>query len=127
MLQQTYIINSDLKMGKGKIGAQTAHGAVFYMENALSYPMCCTEDWAAPTHDKYIEWIKDGLMKKIVLKATEEELNQLSTSLNDNNIWNHKVIDFGLTQVAPNSFTCLVVEPLSEEFHKRLFGELKLL
>ena len=37
-LKQVFIINSDLKMGKGKIAVQVAHGEVIYgTYNAIYY------------------------------------------------------------------------------------------
>ncbi|MCK4668270.1 hypothetical protein KAU33_16075 [Candidatus Dependentiae bacterium] len=134
MLQQAYIINKDLKkMTKGKMVAQATHGACYYMSEI----MCChleSSFFGDPTDEKdrmlerYQEWTKDKVMKKIVLKATEEEIRAMSYNLTVNkNIWCYQVHDLGLTQVPENSLTCLVVEPLPEEKHKELFGHLKLL
>ena len=120
-LKQTFIVNSDLDMGKGKIAGQVLHGGVFYMERILYYH---EGDLVA-----YNQWRYEhgGLMKKVVLKAPEEEMNNIILKLNDLNIWSHKVFDMGLTQISKDSFTCLVVEPLPEEMADELFRHLKLL
>lgn len=120
-LKQTFIINSDLDMGKGKIAGQVLHGEVFYMERILYKH--------EGNFEVYSRWRyeHDGLMKKVVLKAPEEEMNNIISKLNDINIWSYKVVDMGLTQIAKGSFTCLVIEPLLEEVADELFGHLKLL
>ncbi len=121
VLKQTFIINSNLDMGKGKIAVQVLHGEVFYMERILY------------NHEgdfkNYSQWRYEDneLMKKIVLKASEEEINKIILRLDDLNIWNLKVVDRGLTQVCKDSFTCLVVEPIPEDTSDKIFGNLKLL
>ena len=119
MFKQVFIINSDLKMDKGKIAVQTAHGEVYYMLY-LDKPY-------SSGHTEFHEWIKDGVMKKIVLRASEDEITAISQSLDKQRVWYHIVYDLGLTQVAKGSLTCLVVEPLEEEQTQKLFGNLKLL
>ena len=125
ILKQVFIINQDLKMGKGKIAVQVAHGEVFYMETVLT-----------PGSDKekemtlrYSEWrLRDNqLMKKVVLKTTKNQIAEITGDLCIQKIWCSVVYDHGLTQVPENSLTCVVVEPLPEELCDKLFGHLKLL
>ncbi len=127
-LKQVFIVNSDLSMGKGKIAVQVAHGEVLYMEHVLYDHFSLG---AVASIDNYKQWRNEtngpiGMMKKVVLKATEQDMNNIYGQLK-NGIWVCKVFDKGLTQVAENSFTCLVVEPLGEEKCEELFGHLKLL
>lgn len=117
---QTFLVNTDLKMRKGKIAAQTAHGEVLYMEEKFNGHQY------GEMHDRYIEWMKDGMMKKVVLRATEEEIHKF-IDLHGSIYWMNLVIDKGLTQIPEDSMTCLVVEPLGEKKHKELFSEFKLL
>lgn len=123
--KQVFIINDDLKMGKGKIAVQVAHGEVYYMIEALKR--------FAPYNNafqyNYIKWIKeeDELMKKVVLKATEKQMNDIMEKLMEEEIMAFPVYDRGLTQVLPNSFTCICVEPLTDERCNELFEHLKLL
>lgn len=125
--KQIYIINNDLKMGCGKIAAQTSHGTVLYMEyiddfrreNELTEPV-------------YLKWrnfdiYPIGTMTKIVLKATESELNSLCNIMDKKFITYFKVFDLGKTQVEAGSFTCVCVEPLDEVQCDELFRHLKLL
>lgn len=119
--KQVFIINSDLNMSKGKIGAMVGHGEVYFMEKIYN-----------TIFDKFSNYSKwryeeNELMKKVVLKATEREITELMLKLKENKIWFHKVIDMGLTQVPMGSMTCIVVEPLLEEVCAKLFKHLRLL
>lgn len=120
-MKQVFLINQDLKMRKGKIAVQVAHGEVLYMLKKFSAHQY------GSMYDNYIKWMKDGIMKKVVLKATEQEIRNIALQLRRKDIWEHVVVDMGLTQVEPNSLTCLVIEPLSEKQCNELFGHLKLL
>ena len=120
MLKQTFLINTDLKMRKGKIAVQVAHGEVFYMMEKY------TGHQYGQLYDNFIKWTTDGLMKKVVLKATEEELHKF-IDIYGSTYWMHPVYDKGLTQIPQDSFTCLVIEPLPEEQCHQLFRHLKLL
>ena len=109
MLKQVFIIDKDLKMGKGKIAAQVAHGEVFYIESIPPRSAPCNDNCniceiGDCNRGKYLAWRydHDECMKKNVLKATSDE------------------IDVG-------SRTVVVVEPLGEELCDELFGHLKLL
>jgi len=124
--KQVFIVNSYLKMGRGKIAVQVAHGEVYYIEEVLE---SIFEGETLTKYDNYIKWRYDenGLMKKVVLKATEKEMDLILMELAIKEIAVFAVYDRGLTQVAPNSFTCICVEPLPEEQCTELFGHLKLL
>ena len=127
-LKQVFIVNSDLGMGKGKIAGQVSHATIYYMEEILLYV-----EGQAPENERlferFVAWREEehGLMKKIVLKTTEDEMNKIICDLAVKEIEKFAVYDAGLTQVEPGSFTCIVVEPLEEEKCGRLFGHLKLL
>ena len=116
---QTFLVNTDLKMRKGKIAAQVAHGETLYMDDIYS-----------PLHEYMIknnrEWIDNG-MHKVVLKSTEKEMLETIEILKKLNTMYYIVKDFGLTQVPKNSFTVLAVEPLEKQSHQVIFGHLKLL
>ena len=133
MLKQAIIVNRDLKMDRGKAVVQAGHGICYYMAEITScyleaYDFGEREEDEDRMLERYQEWTKDKVMKKIALKATEHEMRTMSYDLTINrNIWCYKVHEMGLTQVPENSYTCLVVEPLPEEKHKELFGHLKLL
>ena len=130
-LKQIFLINTDLKMTCGKICAQVAHAETLYMESVMM-------DYADINHlydaftDRYFIW-KDnslkpiGLMKKIVLKATEQQIHDRTYELYKQDINYYRVFDLGYTEVNKNSFTCICTEPIEEEISNKLFGHLKLL
>lgn len=126
--KQVYIVNSDLGMGKGKIAGQVAHAAFYYMDEILLYV-----EGQAPENERLFErfvvWREEehGLMKKIILKATQVEMQKILCELAIKEIEKFAVYDRGLTQIAEGSFTCIIVEPLEEEKCDELFGHLKLL
>lgn len=122
--KQVFIINQDLNMSKGKIAVQVAHGEVYYMQYLMESPMD-----KEMLLDNYIIWTdeENGLMKKAVLKTTEKELHNFVAELPVKGITCFVVHDRGLTQVTPDSLTCLCIEPLLEEKCNELFRHLKLL
>ena len=133
ILKQIFIVNKDLKMRAGKIAVQVAHGEVKYMEIMGEYNnLTVIDDKESQMITNYANWIKDGLMKKVVLKATQEEMLILIGVMDlldetKHDIWFNIVHDRGLTQVPVDSMTCIVVEPLDDEMADHYFGHLKLL
>ncbi len=115
-------------MGKGKICVQVAHAEVYYMEEILLYIEGKSSE-NEKLFKRFMDWREEehGLMKKIVLKATEKEMEKILLDLAIKEIEVFSVYDAGLTQVAPGSFTCIVVEPLEEKVCDQLFRHLKLL
>ena len=125
-LRQVIVINSDLKMGKGKIAISAAHGTTLYMRSIekvfISDEHISKEEYL----ENYESWMSDGTMMKIAFKATEAEMIKILDE------WNYgyklfQVRDFGFTQVLPNSLTCIASEPLTKEESDEIFGHLKLL
>ena len=137
-LKQIFIVNSDLKMGKGKVAVQVAHGETLYMDKIrIVHQQNLYNELADKRKqmlDDYTEWKKDGLMKKVVLKATRKEMLILIVIMelvnecrHKDNIWYDIVFDKGLTQVPSDSMTCIVFEPLDEELTDHYFKSYKLL
>lgn len=92
------IVNNDLNMGKGKIAAQVGHAVQAIVEEILrkGYESNPVPD----CYYRYMKWKKHAA--KIVLKATEKQLLELSSHPEA-----RKVIDDGQTQVPENSLTVL--------------------
>lgn len=93
------IVNNDINMRKGKIASQCAHGASKIVE-ILEHK----------TNERYRYW-KSHSHPKVVLKATEEQLNILYDKYCDITI---KIIDEGRTQIEPRSFTVLAFYPIEK-------------
>lgn len=116
MYKQVIIIRADLKMGKGKIAAQSSHASLAAFKK---------------TEKKHIdvarEWEMEG-QKKIVLKVnSEEDLIENFQLAKSNEIPAELIKDAGHTQIEPGTVTCVGIGPWDEEELDKLFGKLKLL
>jgi PTH2 family peptidyl-tRNA hydrolase len=111
-LKMVIVVNSSLKMGKGKIAAQCAHAACGAVETAAPVPL--------------LAWRRAG-QKKICLAATEKEVMLLHRQLKSSGVNCCLVTDAGRTQIAAGSKTCLAVGPEKEEIIDRFTSKLRLL
>ena len=99
-------VNNDLKMGKGKIAAQVGHVVLQIVEHILN-------DKKSDEFKRYQEWKKNG-QAKIVLKATELDLQTLAT-LPESKF----ILDAGRTQIQSGSLTVVGFFPnVHPEFKK---------
>lgn len=112
-LKQAIVVRNDLKMPKGKLSAQVAHGSV----QAVLY-----------SDRKLVEaWSKQG-MKKVVLKVdSEKELKQLLRDAKNEGLACGLINDAGRTFLAPGTTTVLGIGPDTEEKIDSVVGNLKLL
>ena len=125
-LRQVIVINSDLKMSRGKIAISAAHGTTLYMRSIEKILISEESEWDEEYLNIHESWMSDGTMMKIAFRATEAEMIEILEE------WSYgyklfPVHDFGFTQVAPNSLTCIASEPISKEVSDEIFGHLKLL
>jgi PTH2 family peptidyl-tRNA hydrolase len=96
------IIRKDLEMRTGKIAGQVGHASV------MAYRM------ASATHEGE-QWYQEG-QKKIILKVYDEEiLLKLGGIAILNQLQVNSVRDFGLTQIAPDTLTCIAIGPDEDE------------
>jgi PTH2 family peptidyl-tRNA hydrolase len=106
------VVRKDLDMRTGKVAGQVGHASV----TAYRYA----------TKEMGTKWFNEG-QKKIILKvASEQELKDVMKSaiLNDLIVW--EVHDFGLTQVAPDTLTCISIGPDTDERLDKVIKNLKL-
>lgn len=95
-LIQYFLVNADLKMGKGKTAAQVAHAATIYTYRVLKSPFWNKE------RKLFEEWY-NSIQRKIILKAPE-------TLLLDLEFTGHIAIrDKGFTQIVPDSLTVVTL------------------
>lgn len=113
---QTYymyiIVNSSLKMGKGKIAAQVGHGVHKMTEYCLEHHK---ELWT--------KYVNSGI-PKIVLKTSQDQLLEVINKTK--NIFKSYVIDEGRTQIAKDSLTAVSYIPLLKENAPDILKSLKL-
>lgn len=115
-LKQVIIVRKDLDLSKGKLCTQVAHAAVSaFLATKKQYPK-----WAK-------EWLKEG-QKKIVLKVSSiDELLSIFNKLTEAKIPTVLIRDAGLTQLPPDTITCIGAGPVPAPIIDRITGHLKLL
>jgi PTH2 family peptidyl-tRNA hydrolase len=121
--KQVILIRMDIDMSCGKKCVQVAHASMMVCDDAEHQ----SDDYKAREF-----WKEEG-MRKVVLKAPDlPTLNEYERKIQQLGIVTHKVVDFGLTQLEPNTITALGCEPLRIDSKKgialaELTKELKLL
>ena len=115
-LKMVFVVNQELKMGKGKIAAQVAHAAV-------KATLACGERDPALLD----AWFKTGQKKICVKGDSAQHLEQLSIDAKKNGLLANKIHDAGHTQIPAGSFTVLAIGPCRDEDIETVTGDLKLL
>jgi PTH2 family peptidyl-tRNA hydrolase len=116
MYKQTIVIRADLKMGRGKIAAQSSHASLDAYEKVQKNYPDIAKDW------------KFTGMKKVVLKVqSEEELLEYFQRGKDAGIPCSLIRDAGHTQLEPGTLTCFGAGPFDEDELDAVYGKLKLL
>ncbi len=110
------LVRADLKMSKGKIAVQVAHGAVAASEEARKNK----PEW-------WQKWMQEG-QKKVALKVSSlEELELLEKKAAEKGLPHAKIRDMGLTEIPPGTITVLAIGPAPSELVDELTGDLPLL
>ena len=113
-MKQVIVFRSDLKLSKGKLAIQVAHAAVSASKRAEK-----NNDWLK-------EWEFEGQKKVLVKVKTKEELIELKESAKQKKLPYFLVKDAGLTEIPPNTITCLGIGPAPEEKIDEITGNLPL-
>jgi len=114
--KQILVLRTDLKMSRGKIAAQAGHAAVSAAEEARKN----FSDW-------WKAWIKEGQCKIAVRAESEQELLELQKKAKELKLPSALVIDRGLTELPPNTITCLGIGPAPSSQIDEITGKLHLL
>jgi len=111
--KQAIVVRTDLKMGKGKIGAQSAHASILALDKS--------------DERDAREWRAEG-MKKICLKvASERELIEVFNQAKRARLPCALVHDAGYTQIEAGTATAVGIGPAEENKVDAVTGKLKLL
>lgn len=113
--KQAIIVRSDLQMGKGKIGAQSAHASLAALEKTLQQHSEWVSEWKMQGQAKVV--LKIGSEKEL-LELFEKAKKKLPCAL---------IVDAGRTQIESGSKTCLGIGPAPEEKIDEFTKHLKLL
>ncbi|MEM2942287.1 MAG: peptidyl-tRNA hydrolase Pth2 [Candidatus Bathyarchaeia archaeon] len=110
------VIRQDLKMGKGKICAQVGHASVSASETARKE----RKAW-------WKRWIEEGQCKVVLKVSSEDELLKLESKARSLGLPTTMVRDRGLTQLRPNTLTCIAIGPGPIKTVDTVTGQLRLL
>lgn len=116
MYKQTIVVRADLKMGKGKLAAQSSHASLsaYKAVSRIQPPVAKA-------------WEQEG-QKKVVLKVdSEEQLLDYYNKGKAAGIPCELIRDAGHTQLEPGTLTCFAAGPWDEHALDAVFGKLRLL
>jgi PTH2 family peptidyl-tRNA hydrolase len=114
--KQVIVLRTDLKMSKGKMAAQAGHAAV----SASEYARKNRPEWWSP-------WMRNGQCKIAVKVASEEELLELERKARNEGLPVALIVDRGLTEIPPDTTTCLGIGPAPVDKVDVVTGNLPLL
>ena len=110
------VVRTDIKMSKGKMAAQAGHAAV----SASEYARKNRPEWWMP-------WISEGQCKIAVKVRSEQEINELERKARNAGLPVALIVDRGLTEIPPNTTTCLGIGPAPANKVDVITGSLSLL
>lgn len=110
------VVRNDLKMGKGKIGAQCGHASVGAYQTIMKKNKAILRRWE-----------NSGCAKICVKVESEAELMNIRKVANVRGLNFYLVHDAGRTQIAAGSATVLAIGPALVDDIDTLTGHLKLL
>lgn len=112
-MKQVIVVRNDLKMGKGKIAAQSCHGSIGAYKKADS--------------KKIKEWENTGCAKVVCKVSSLDELMELKKLAINKKVPYYQVVDAGKTQIPSSTTTVLALGPDKDEVLDSITGDLKLL
>ena len=110
------VLRTDIKMSKGKMAAQAGHAAV----SASEYARKNRPEWWNP-------WIMEGQCKIAVKVKSEQEILELERKARNAKLPAVLIVDRGLTEIPPNTTTCLGIGPAPADKVDAITGKLSLL
>ncbi len=110
------IVRNDLDLSCGKIAAQASHAAV-----------CCVFEARKANSKWYKKWNAEGGKKVVVRVEDLEELLDLEKQAKAKKLATCLITDAGLTEVPPETITCLGIGPAPNELIDPITGDLPLL
>jgi len=113
-VKMVLVVRTDLDMGRGKIAAQAAHGAV-------------TAALASAGTDDFLRWTGDGQPKVVLRAESADQLASIAARARDAALPVELVHDAGRTQLAAGTVTCCAIGPASGAEIDAVTGGLRLL
>lgn len=109
------VVRGDLKLSAGKMAAQVAHAAV----NCALAAKKRTPDW-------FDRWYSEGQRKVVVKVPNLEDLYEVKSNAEALHLVTSLITDAGMTEIPPNTVTCLGIGPGPQEVVDKVTGHLKL-
>ena len=109
-------VRGDLPLSTGKISVQVSHAAV-----------SCSLKAKKKNAKEFQEWYKEGQRKVIVRVEDRNSLEELKDMVESMGLNNSMITDAGLTEIPPNTVTCLGIGPAKNEDIDKITGKLPLL
>ncbi len=116
LYKQVIVFRSDIKLSKGKTAAQAGHAAVSAAEDARRH----RKEW-------FEGWFREGQCKIAVKVPNEKALSELEKLAKELGLPCAMIVDRGLTEIPPDTVTCLGIGPAPAEKVDRITGKLRLL
>ena len=114
--KQVIVFRSDLRLSRGKTAAQAGHAAVSAAEEARKH----RKEW-------FDGWMREGQCKIAVRVMSEKTLTELDEQAKEMGLPCALIVDRGLTEIPPNTVTCLGIGPAPAERVDKVTGKLPLL
>lgn len=114
--KQVIVFRSDLRLSRGKTAAQAGHAAVSAAEEARKH----RKEW-------FDGWLREGQCKIAVKVPNEKTLTELGEQAKEMGLPCALIVDRGLTEIPPNTVTCLGIGPAPAERVDKVTGKLPLL
>tara|TARA_B100000315_G_scaffold252344_1_gene288945 strand:+ start:14090 stop:14449 length:360 start_codon:yes stop_codon:yes gene_type:complete len=115
-IKQVIVVRSDLAMGKGKLSAQVAHAAVLAAEKTRK-----------TRKSVYKEWTSTGQAKVVVKVNSLDSLMNIQLLAETGGLVTAIIEDMGLTQLPPETVTCVGIGPDYSSNIDKITSSLKLL
>ncbi len=115
-LKMVIVVRKDLKISSGKMAAQVAHAAVnCALASKKRKPV------------NFERWYNEG-QKKVVVKVQDlAELYRIKQAAEDLGLVTSLITDAGMTELPPNTTTCLGIGPAPNAEVDRVTGQLGLM
>lgn len=109
------VVRWDLKLSAGKMAAQVAHAAV----NCALIAKKRTPNW-------FDQWYSEGQRKVVVKVPHLEDVYEVKSNAEALWLVTSLITDAGMTEIPPNTVTCLGIGPGPNEVVDKVTGHLKL-